>query len=65
MKKEGTEVEVDFLPRCDFGTHAHAAVYDAKTEKGPWAYMCQTHFERFGIGLGLGKGQRLVKRKEG
>lgn len=39
------------------GVPAH---YDGATIHGPWAYMCETHFESDGIGLGLGRGQRLI-----
>lgn len=43
---------------CDFcgGT----ATVDGKTIKGPWANMCERHFEEWGSGLGLGRGQRLI-----
>jgi len=46
---------------CKLLTHTlKAAVVDGKTKDGPWAYMCEEHFRDFGVGLGLGKGQRLV-----
>jgi hypothetical protein len=35
------------------------ALFDAKTVMGPWAYLCSTHMEAFGIRLGMGLGQRL------
>lgn len=35
------------------------AEYDAKTFRGPWAFMCKSCFEKFGVGLGMGKGQIL------
>ena len=35
------------------------AEYDGKTIYGPWAFMCFRCFEAFGVGLGLGKGQKL------
>lgn len=43
---------------CDFcgGT----ATVDGKTASGPWANMCDRDFENYGVGLGLGKGQRLI-----
>lgn len=53
-------VEVPVLPRCDFNTDHPAAVVDGKTKMGPWAYMCEGCFQSHGVGLGLGKGQRLV-----
>lgn len=53
-----TTTEVRSLPNCDFcGAEAH---YDAKTNMGPWGYMCEAHYRTHGIGLGLGKGQRLI-----
>ena len=38
------------------------AKYDGKTRMGPWAYMCESCFQRYGTGLGLGHGKRLVKK---
>lgn len=46
-------------PSCDMCQNGNEAVYDAKTKMGPWAYLCQVHFEQFGVGLGTGKGQKL------
>lgn len=45
--------------KCDFC--GKEAEYDGKTKFGPWAYMCQQCFARYGIGLGLGRGQKLKK----
>lgn len=47
------------LPGCDICAQAPCK-YDAKTFMGSWAYMCQECFEKFGVGLGLGKGQEIV-----
>lgn len=57
-----TKAEVVRIPDCDFceGPDKKPAAYDGKTDFGPWAYMCEAHFCKFGAGLGLGKGQRLV-----
>jgi hypothetical protein len=56
-------VTVDSIPKCDFCSKK--AVYDARTKMGPWANLCEDHFKRFGIRLGLGYGQKLVlKRKK-
>lgn len=66
----GTEVEVTRIPDCDltekYGDHDEPvpAAYDGATILGPWAYMCEACFQKFGIGLGTGRGQRLVLRKE-
>ena len=65
--KKGHEVEVSRLPDCDICKHEDnkpgvPASYDGKTLFGPWANMCQTHFELHGVGTGLGRGQRLIVR---
>ena len=54
-------VEVLELAICDFDCDKKAQ-YDGRTKLGPWAYMCQEHFEQHSVGLGLGKGQKLVLR---
>lgn len=44
--------------KCDFcENEAH---FDAKTKLGPWAALCDAHFEIYGIALGTGMGQRLI-----
>jgi hypothetical protein len=53
-----SEAEVDHLPACDFC--GETARYDGRTTHGSWAYMCENDFEVYSIGLGLGKGQRLI-----
>jgi len=35
------------------------AEYDGKTIFGPWAFMCEKCLKISGVGLGVGKGQRL------
>jgi len=56
-----TQAQVASLPACDIcGARAR---YDAKTWRGPWAFLCSQHFVEHGIGLGLGLGQRLVVRQ--
>jgi hypothetical protein len=60
-----TKVVVDELPSCSFvhGTREpEPALYDGATIHGPWAFMCEEHFRLYGLGLGLGKGQRLEVR---
>lgn len=48
---------VERFPKCElYGKEAH---YDAKTLWGPWAFLCVNCFKRYGIGLGVGKGQEL------
>lgn len=55
------KVVVSSLPTCTFCDKQ--ANYDAKTNLGPWANMCNYHFKIYGIGLGTGKGQRLELKK--
>lgn len=67
MKEKDTVVEVDKLPKCNICKRSGVsrdAVYDGKMKTGPWAYMCRAHFAEFGAGLGLGRGQELVKVKK-
>jgi len=59
--KPHTEVVVSKLPKCDFCSAT--AQYDGKTRMGPWANMCPMHFRTYGVGLGLGRGQKLILKK--
>lgn len=64
MSDNKTEVLVDSIPNCDFPHGAPVpAEYDGKTTSGPWAYMCEVHHLNYGVGLGTGRGQKLVLRK--
>lgn len=58
MDSPHTVVEVTRLPSCDFCTER--AMVDGKTRMRPWAYMCAFHFGKYGVGLGVGRGQKLV-----
>lgn len=58
---------VSRLPDCDICKYVgrptnkiEKAAYDGKTKDGPWANMCEHHFNQYGVGLGTGKGQRLI-----
>jgi len=58
-----TEAYVARLPKCDFCKEAGTdtdAEYDGKTNIGPWANMCDTHWGQYGMGVGYGTGQRLI-----
>jgi hypothetical protein len=60
MTKAGQYVKMGSShPMCDVCCD-HWASYDAKTVNGPWAFLCEQCFAKLGIGLGTGKGQRLV-----
>lgn len=62
MEENNTVVRVDRIPNCDLCMDPTPAEYDAKSRQGPWGYMCEEHFQRYGIGLGMGRGQRLKLR---
>lgn len=63
MSDNHTSVVVSALKFCDFcrldGTET-VAQYDAKTTLGPWANLCLAHFQWHGVGLGTGRGQKLI-----
>lgn len=40
---------IGIKPRCDFCSEP--AVYDGKTIMGPWAHMCEAHFNKYGVRL--------------
>jgi hypothetical protein len=56
-------VKVRHPVKCDYCKDGTAAVYDARTRPGTWAFMCEEHFITHGIGLGTGLGQRLIVKK--
>lgn len=56
---------VTSLPDCDIHKHSMntpgvTAAYDGATTMGPWANMCEPCFAQYGVGLGTGRGQRLL-----
>lgn len=55
---------VDELPNCDFcrgrGGQQTEAHYGGRTVRGSWSHMCDHHFALWGVGTGLGRGQRLL-----
>jgi predicted RNA-binding Zn-ribbon protein involved in translation (DUF1610 family) len=50
----------DEATRCDICRKE--AVYDARTRSGQWAHLCENCFRAVGIGLGTGKGQKLIRK---
>lgn len=56
-----TTTKVSALPTCSLCERQQAG-YDAAMTFGGWAYACEGCFRRYGMGLGLGQGQRLVLR---
>lgn len=64
-KHASDSVTVAKKPNCDIckyveGKDGVEADYDGATTQGPWANMCERHFQSHGVGLGTGRGQRLV-----
>lgn len=53
------KVMVNEFPFCEMNDCKEEAHYDAKTVLGPWAFLCENHFEQLGTGLGLGQGQKM------
>lgn len=46
---------------CDICNSDFTGVmYDGRTIQGPWANMCQGCFTKYGVGLGVGRGQKYV-----
>ena len=58
-KHESVKVKIEDARDCDF-CKVNLAEYDGKTVLGPWANMCRLCFAQFGIGLGLGRGQKYI-----
>ena len=56
-----SETKASKLPKCAFC--GDIAYYDGMTRMGLIAYMCESHFAQYGIGLGHDKGQWLVELK--
>jgi hypothetical protein len=59
-----TEVKMSEIPNCDIHAamgQTRKAAYDGATKMGPWAYMCEVCFKMHGVGLGTGRGQKLVQ----
>jgi hypothetical protein len=63
MAEPHTEVVVAVIPSCDICLsfqRDRAAYADARLPTGPWAYVCQEHFNQYNCQLGIGRGQRLI-----
>jgi hypothetical protein len=64
MNKDHTTVTLPKRPICDIPGCTKPAYADAKTNQGPWAYLCDSHFTVHGIKLGLGYGQEIIVKGE-
>lgn len=64
----GTKAYIPEPRNCDLCAASgvqREAKYDAKTLTGPWAYMCEQHFQTDSLGqVGTGWGQELVVGEE-
>ena len=60
--KDLRTAEVLERPKCDFC--GKPAEVDGRTRMGPWAFMCEGCYPKFGVGLGLGRGQLLIVKGE-
>lgn len=49
----------------DFGIEIENEIIDGKTVQGPWALMVPAVHRLYGVGLGLGRGQKYVKQPDG
>jgi hypothetical protein len=58
-----TTVIMQSIPDCDvckMSGETTPAYADASLTLGSWGYVCIQHFNLYGKGLGLGRGQRLL-----
>lgn len=60
VKWTGRKPSVCDIPNC--GTPITNFWVDGRTTFGPWANMCPACFTKYGVGLGLGKGQKYDAR---
>jgi transposase-like protein len=49
--------------KCDICKKETKFYIDGKTKIGKWAFMCKECHKTYGVGFGLGKGQRYFDRK--
>lgn len=52
---------VESAPTCDYCSSR--SQFEGRTKPaGNWAYMCESHFRKYGLGLGENQGQKLIQR---
>lgn len=49
----------------DFGAHIGQEFVDGRTKQGAWAIMAPTNHDRYGCGLGMGRGQKYRLQADG
>jgi len=63
MPEKLCKLDIEVCQLC--GKTLENIVIDGKTVHGPWGYMCPACHNKFGVGLGTGKGQRYVRHPGG
>jgi len=54
----------DVPVKDDFGMTIGIEFIDGRTTQGPWAFMTPASHRAYGVGLGLGRGQRYKKQND-
>lgn len=49
----------------DFGDEVEDTIIDGATTMGPWGLMTPRSHRRYGVGLGLGRGQKYERQADG
>ena len=52
-------------PADAFGSSIQNEFVDGKTTLGPWAIMAPISYQTYGMGLGIGYGQKYQKQEDG
>ena len=60
MDNDELLVVVTEFPNCNIEGCSQKAKYNGKTKEGRWELMCEKHFQKLGVGLGLGKGLKFT-----
>jgi hypothetical protein len=56
----------DAPAQCDICNGGFASVmYDARTKSGQWGNICRKCFSAYGVGIGMGRGQRYELTADG
>lgn len=60
--KQTTATKTKYCSFCMAKGIMQQARFEGRTEEGDWAYMCFKHYAQHGVGLGIGRGQRINGR---
>lgn len=47
------------------GDEFGSVMYDARTKQGPWGNLCEGCFNAYGVGVGIGRGQKYERQESG